>query len=83
MAQIDFFSLDVEGSELMTLESLQWSVPVHVLTVERNQHNAEINSLLLGHGFEYVREYLGDRLWVNSSWWRAVSASERGREHAR
>ena len=62
----------VEGAELLTLESLRWSVPVHVLTVERNQHNAAINALLLQHGFEYVREYLGDRLWVNTSWWRGL-----------
>ena len=68
LPHIDFFSLDVEGSELLTLLSFGWSVPVQVLTVERNQHNEAINTMLLARGFEYVRDYLGDRLWANSTW---------------
>eukprot|EP00966_Prymnesium_polylepis_P006086 139373-Prymnesium_polylepis.1 len=72
---IDLFSLDVEGAEFGVLDSFDWSVPIHVFTVERAPESASrVSDLLLSKGFEYVREHGADRVWVNSSWWRARQA---------
>jgi hypothetical protein len=32
--RIDLFSLDVEGSELKVLQTMDWDIPVHVWLVE-------------------------------------------------
>eukprot|EP00238_Polyblepharides_amylifera_P005495 CAMPEP_0196581074 /NCGR_PEP_ID=MMETSP1081-20130531/32290_1 /TAXON_ID=36882 /ORGANISM="Pyramimonas amylifera, Strain CCMP720" /LENGTH=321 /DNA_ID=CAMNT_0041901171 /DNA_START=63 /DNA_END=1028 /DNA_ORIENTATION=+ len=32
--EIDLFSIDVEGSELVVLDTMDWTIPVHVLLVE-------------------------------------------------
>lgn len=34
VTQIDFFSLDVEGSELIVLQTMDWRVKVHVFLIE-------------------------------------------------
>ena len=31
---VDYFSLDVEGSELVVLETMDWSIPVRVWVIE-------------------------------------------------
>jgi len=44
---VDFWSLDVEGAELMTLQSVDWTkVSVGVLLIEMGKDDAEIHSLL-------------------------------------
>lgn len=36
--KIDFFSLDVEGAEYLTLKTFNWSIPVHYWFVELNRN---------------------------------------------
>ena len=59
VTSIDFWSLDVEGGELDVLDSMDWSIPVCVLLVERNANDIAIELLLVGKGFLYVRQLRG------------------------
>jgi hypothetical protein len=34
---IDYFSIDVEGSELIILETMDWTIPVYIITIELNE----------------------------------------------
>ena len=70
VTKIDWFSLDVEGSELEALLSFDWSVPLHVLTIERNVHLDAIDALLTAKGFTYLLEYEANSYWANSTWLR-------------
>ena len=64
--KIDLWVLDVEGAEIEVLLSFDWkSVPVHVLIIERNHKDHDVEALLFRQGFEYVREQRGNRVWVN------------------
>jgi FkbM family methyltransferase len=65
VSSIDFWSLDVEGGELDVLNSMDWSIPVSVLLIERNVNDAKIERLLVEKGFAYVRQQRGNVLWVN------------------
>ena len=67
---VDWFSLDVEGFELPVLQSFSWSVPLHVVTIENNIKNREIDDLLSSHGFQYFADYQTNNIWVNCSWWK-------------
>ena len=54
---IDFFSLDCEGSELRTLQTMDWSIPVRVWMIEvqperSDKNEAAIAALLEQHGYE-------------------------------
>ena len=68
---IDLWSLDVEGAELQVLQSIDFRrVAVHVIIIERNHHDREIEQVLVKAGFMYLREQRGNRLWVNDSWYK-------------
>ena len=56
MQRIDYFSLDVEGSELAVLESLDWQhINLGVLGVESHEaHDESIRALLRRHGLHRV-----------------------------
>jgi|TARA_B110000211_G_C14021455_1_gene527882 hypothetical protein len=71
---VDFWSLDVEGAELEVLQGMDWSVPVRVLLIERNQHDRQIDALLKLRGFDYVREQRGNRVYANPGFEAAVAA---------
>ena len=53
---VDVFVLDVEGSELSVLKTMDWTVTVDVWVVELSGQNmtkdAEVRALLLMHGYE-------------------------------
>ena len=57
---IDYFSLDVEGSELQILETIPWSeVKVNVFTIEFNGRKPDqiaMTKLLEDNGFKFLRE---------------------------
>ena len=75
---VDFFSLDVEGGELMVLETMDWSIPVHVWVIELDASNlskdAAVRSLLTRQGYERstfdIRRWcpLGGDCTVNEVW---------------
>ncbi|KAL1500387.1 hypothetical protein AB1Y20_013044 [Prymnesium parvum] len=52
---IDFFSLDVEGAELLVLETFDWSIPVKLWLIELDgndlQRNDVIREMLASHGY--------------------------------
>jgi len=56
---VDFFSLDVEGSELVVLETNDWRVPVHYFMVEMDGRNATKD--------EAVRQLLYRRSYVQAA----------------
>eukprot|EP00959_Pyramimonas_sp_CCMP1952_P035268 738851-Pyramimonas_sp.AAC.1 len=45
---VDFFSLDVEGSEENVLKSMIWDIPIHVMMVELDEHDEEANKRIRG-----------------------------------
>lgn len=52
---VDYFSLDVEGSEENVLKSMIWDIPIHVMMVEMDEHDEEANNriraIMTGVGF--------------------------------
>lgn len=52
--KIDLFSLDVEGAELMVLQTMNWSVPVRVFLVEmgHGEQDYQVIQLLSEHGYK-------------------------------
>eukprot|EP00966_Prymnesium_polylepis_P146202 3377079-Prymnesium_polylepis.3 len=52
---VHFFVLDVEGAELMVLQTMDWSIPVLVWSIELDNTNREkddaVRALLLSHGY--------------------------------
>jgi len=52
---VDYFSLDVEGSEENVLKSMIWDIPIHVMMVEMDEHdeasNDRIRAIMTGAGF--------------------------------
>ena len=65
VASIDLWSLDVEGAEYDVLVGMDWEIPVHVIIIERNPRDREIETLLLKKGYRYSREQRGNRIWVD------------------
>eukprot|EP00041_Stephanoeca_diplocostata_P040452 m.1639518 g.1639518 ORF g.1639518 m.1639518 type:complete len:432 (-) comp36280_c0_seq1:43-1338(-) len=74
VTSIDMWSLDVEGFELYVLRSMDWEIPVHVINIERNPRDRDIETLLISKGFRYSREQRGNRIWVNDKYEDAVKA---------
>ncbi len=49
---IDLFSLDVEGSELLVLSTMDWAIPVKVFVIEFNRETRKlIENIMLEHGY--------------------------------
>eukprot|EP01062_Namystynia_karyoxenos_P054768 TRINITY_DN4528_c1_g4_i1.p2 TRINITY_DN4528_c1_g4~~TRINITY_DN4528_c1_g4_i1.p2 ORF type:complete len:122 (+),score=37.77 TRINITY_DN4528_c1_g4_i1:278-643(+) len=55
LTSVDLFVLDVEGGELATLRTMDWSIPVRVWVVELDHHNetknAAVRLLLRSRGY--------------------------------
>lgn len=76
---IDLFSLDVEGSELDVLDTMDWNIPVRVWCIEWSKdtsilkHNRTIHELLTRHGYHrtsWLHENLDhNQLWVWNKLW--------------
>lgn len=68
---IDFFSLDTEGAELAVLETMNWSVPIHVLCVELDGQNKTkdegVRTLLRSRGYRQHTGRMGFRM-SNEIW---------------
>lgn len=52
---IDFFSLDVEGAEFEVLKTMDWSIPVKVWVIEKNDGFEKVQALLTEHGYRKSR----------------------------
>ena len=82
---IDFFSLDVEGSELAALETMDWTIPVRVWLIEMHEMTAQarkaVRALLRGHGYVSDRQLTlplgGDEVWMWPSSWPPTNFTRR------
>jgi len=66
-AQIDFFSLDIEGAELLAMKTFPFAeYRFSVLSVERPP--AELQRLLDSNGYEYLCDHggFGDQMWYDA-----------------
>ena len=83
VAYLDLFSLDVEGSEVKVLETMDWSIPVRVWCIEwdpkmgREEQNASIARIMTANGYDrqpWAHEADGARpLQQNQLWvWRSA-----------
>lgn len=62
---IDFWSLDVEGSELQCLNSMDWSIPVGLICVENQENKGKIHDTLTTQGFLLVEQTTIDGFYFN------------------
>jgi len=67
---IDFWSLDVEGSEMTFLTTMDWTIPVYVVSVEVNWNSAEVENYLLKQGFVKHPWPHTDPMKINPKWSR-------------
>ncbi len=64
---IDFLSLDTEGGELEILNSIDFDrFYIHTMTVENNYDSKEFREFLESKGFNYLRNYWKDEVYVNT-----------------
>jgi hypothetical protein len=67
--RIDYFSIDVEGAEMTVLNTMDWNIPVHVITIETNKFEfAHAEKLLKEKGFELDERFFNlfhTQVWVN------------------
>jgi FkbM family methyltransferase len=69
---IDFWSLDVEGSEYEVLKTMDWNIPVRVLCIEicggqSSEMNEACRDLLRQNGFKFDGDAAHNELWVKSA----------------
>ena len=58
---IDYFSLDVEGAEMIILQSIDWKhLDIDVFTIETDQHRQDILTLLKTHRYRWIQIISGD-----------------------
>jgi FkbM family methyltransferase len=65
--RIDFWSLDVEGSEFEVLQSMDWSIPIGVLCIETQtgQRKDICHSILAQNGMRYSETFAHNEIWIN------------------
>lgn len=71
--RVDFFSIDVEGAELGILETMDWTIPVHVIFIELDGtsyvKDMACRWLMRSKGFVMVTDFPGgssrDQVWEN------------------
>lgn len=67
--KIDFFSIDVEGSELELLKTFDWNIRVKVFLIEFNKYSAErhesIRELLRENGYKFREKFSINEIWVS------------------
>lgn len=63
--QLDFLSLDVEGAELIVLQTIDWEqVSVDIIMVERS-HEKQVHEFLVGRNFHHVALVGHDNVFVH------------------
>lgn len=59
--RVDYFSLDVEGGELIILNGIPWEkVDIELFTIETDQHRDEIVKFMKSKGYENIKTIQGD-----------------------
>lgn len=72
---IDFWSLDVEGSELEVLKTMDWNIPVYLIVMEVKSWISEekveqCREILKNNGFVSEGIYGIDEWWINKNYFR-------------
>lgn len=64
---IDFWSLDVEGSEYEALETMDWSIPVYLILIEKQtlDRKRQCEDILLANGFVFKEAVAHNEVWIN------------------
>lgn len=72
---IDFMIIDVEGSELTLLESIDFSFPIFCIIIEAHSNEIEKNiafgAYLTQNGFKFKERQRGNEIWFNHTYFRA------------
>jgi len=71
---IDLLSIDVEGAELVVLQTFDFKIPVYVIVIELDESNPEkdfkCRKLLQENGFTFKKRLCLNEFWVNDSYAR-------------
>lgn len=71
---IDFMIIDVEGSELSLLKTIDFNFPIFCIIIEAHSNEQEKNKLfgkyLKSNGFEYKERQRGNEIWLNHNYFR-------------
>jgi len=65
--RIDFWSLDVEGSEYEVLETMDWSIPVYLICIETQtpERKKQCDDILISNGFKFEKTFAHNEIWIN------------------
>ena len=71
---IDIFSIDVEGSELEILKSIDFNIPIFCIIIEADSDypdkNNEFGNYLKSKGFTFKERQRGNEIWLNHNYFR-------------
>ena len=68
ITRIDFWSLDVEGSEYEALETMDWSIPVYLICIEKQtDYKDRCETILRANGFILFETFHHNEIWINPS----------------
>lgn len=65
VTEVDYLSVDTEGSELSILKSIDWNqVKIHYLSVENNYQTSEISDYLIPLGYQLINTLGTDEIYA-------------------
>ena len=71
---IDFMIIDVEGSELSLLKSIDFTFPIFCIIIEAHSNEQEKNKIfghhLKNNGFTFKERQRGNEIWLNHNYFR-------------
>ena len=71
---IDLLSIDVEGGELMVMETMNWNIPVYIVLIELDNHNPDkdkkCREILKSNGFIFHNKMFINEFWINPNYYR-------------
>ena len=81
---IDFLSIDVNGSELDVLETMDWSIPVYIIALDVStwgkygkNMTKKCRDLLSSKGFIMSDKFDMDEIWINNDYFRKSSLTKK------
>lgn len=67
---VDLFVIDVEGGELLVLQTFDWTIPVYIICIECHPNNLDYEKckdILEKNGFVYDFDIGCNQVWINHS----------------
>jgi FkbM family methyltransferase len=67
VSKIDFWSLDVEGGEYEVLKTMDWTIPVYLICIEKQESDRKVlcDEILTANGFSFVETVAHNEIWIN------------------